>query len=106
MPSAILNAAAFVSCAHGGAATPTQTSLRVQVSGAPAVTIDAPYAIAGCPFAPPSGNGPCVSGSWLTGASRVSVEGRPIAVANGQSICEPTGAAMIATSAQTRVRAG
>ena len=30
----------------------------------------APYMVAGCPFVPPAGNGPCVMAQWVVGAMR------------------------------------
>jgi uncharacterized Zn-binding protein involved in type VI secretion len=105
MTSEILHGGAIVTCAHGGPATPAAKSARVRVAGAPVVTIDDAYAISDCPFAPPLGDGPCVTGQWLTGASRVATEGRPVAVSAGASLCSPTGAPMIAVSAQSRVKA-
>ena len=54
-------------CSHGGQAMPTVPSPVVFVSGMPVATIAAPYAIAGCAFVPPAGNGPCVTGQWVVG---------------------------------------
>ena len=105
MASAILTRAATVICTHGGDATPAVAASRVTASGAPVVTIDAAYAISGCPFVPPAGDGPCVTGLWIAGASRVSTGGRPVAVADGASVCAPTGTAMIVVASQGRVRA-
>lgn len=105
MATAILNDGSGVICAHGGDATPTAISQRVTVSGAPMVTVDANYAISGCPFTPPLGDGPCVTGRWITGATRVVSNGRPVAVAAGISICTPTGAPMVPVLTQGRVRA-
>ena len=74
------------------------------VSGMPITTITAPYVIAGCTMPPPSaGNGPCVTGQWITGAIRVTSLGQPVAIQTGTSICTPTGTPMMTVSAQTRV---
>src|SRR6185436_3406170 len=91
MPGPILHVGATVLCAHGGQAVPTVPSPRVLVSGMPAATIGAPYAVAGCPFVPPGGNGPCVTGQWVVGAIRVVSLGQPLAIMTGVAICAPTG---------------
>ena len=91
-----------VMCAHGGQAMPTAPSPRVMVSGMPIATIAAPYAVAGCAFAPPAGNGPCVTAQWVVGAVRVTSLGQPVAIMTGVSVCVPTGTPLIPASAQTR----
>ena len=58
MPGPILHMGATVLCSHGGQAIPTVPSPVVLVSGMPIATIAAPYAVAGCAFVPPAGNGP------------------------------------------------
>ncbi|WP_235024737.1 hypothetical protein [Caballeronia arvi] len=89
-------------CAHGGQAMPTAPSPRVTASGMPVATIAAPYSVAGCAFAPPAGNGPCVTAQWLVGAVRVTSLGQPLAILSGVSVCVPTGTPLMPVSAQTR----
>jgi hypothetical protein len=103
MPGPILHMGATVMCSHGGQATPTVPSPRVTVMGMPIATIAAPYAVAGCAFAPPIGNGPCVTGQWTVGAVRVTSEGQPVVVMTGLAICTPTGTPLLPVVAQTRV---
>jgi hypothetical protein len=103
MPGPILHVGATVLCAHGGQAVPTTPSTRVQVSGMPITTIAAPYSIAGCPFVPPAGNGPCVTAQWLVGATRVMSEGQPVAIFSGTAICTPTGTPLLPLVAQMLV---
>lgn len=103
MPGPILHLGATVQCAHGGVATPTAPNPRVLVSGQPVATIAAPYAVAGCAFAPPAGNGPCVTGQWTVGATRVLVAGQPVAIQTGVATCVPTGTPLLPIVAQTRV---
>jgi uncharacterized Zn-binding protein involved in type VI secretion len=105
MPGAILHAGAVVTCAHGGPAVPTAPSASVFVSGLPIVTIAAPYAISACPFVPPIGDGPCVTGRWITGATRVFSHGAPVAITTGASFCSLTGAPLLVVAAQTTVLA-
>jgi hypothetical protein len=92
-------------CSHAGQATPTAPVPRVLVSGQPVATITAPYAVAGCAFVPPAGNGPCVTGQWLVGAVRVLAMGQPLALQTGTSLCTPTGTPMLPVAAQVRVLA-
>jgi hypothetical protein len=103
MPGPILHLGATVMCSHGGQALPTAPSPRVMVSGMPIATIAAPYTVAGCAFAPPAGNGPCVTAQWVVGAVRVTSEGQPVVVMTGVAVCVPTGTPLLPMSAQTRV---
>jgi hypothetical protein len=84
---------------------PTAPVPRVLVSGQPVATIAAPYAVAGCAFVPPGGNGPCVTGQWLVGALRVLAMGQPLALQTGSSICAPTGTPLLPLVVQPRVLA-
>lgn len=71
----------------------------------PIATIAAPYAVAGCAFVPPAGNGPCVTAQWAVGAVRVTSEGQPVAIMSGLATCVPTGTPLLPLVAQTRVLA-
>jgi hypothetical protein len=105
MPAPILHVGATVLCSHAGQAIPTVPSPRVTVSGMPIATIAAPYAVAGCAFVPPAGNGPCVTGQWTVGAVQVTSEGQPVVIMTGVAICAPTGTPLLPVSAQTRALA-
>ncbi len=105
MPAPILHMGAVVTCAHGGMAMPTVPSPTVMVSGMPIATIAAPYAVAGCAFVPPAGNGPCVTAQWVVGAVQVMSNGAPVAIMSGVSVCVPTGTPLLPISAQTLVLA-
>lgn len=105
MPAPILHMGATVLCSHGGQAVPTVVSPVVLVSGMPAATIATPYAVAGCAFVPPAGNGPCVTGQWVVGSVRVVSQGQPLAIMSGVSVCVPTGTPMLPAAAQTRALA-
>jgi len=100
MPGPMLHLGAVVTCAHGGQAVPTVPVPRVLVSGQPVATIAAPYAVAGCPFA--SAPGPCVSGQWVVGATRVLAMGQPVAIQTGVSTCAPNGAPLLPVAVQPR----
>jgi hypothetical protein len=70
----------------------------------PTVVITTPYAIAGCAFPPPpSGNGPCMTAQWVTGATRVTSNGQPLLLLDSQAICAPTGTPLVIGMTQTRV---
>lgn len=103
MPGPVLHLGATVMCGHGGQAVPTAPVPRVLVSGQPVATMVAPYVVAGCPFASPPG--PCVTGTWAVGATRVFAMGQPLAIQTGVGICAPNGAPLLAVAAQPRVHA-
>jgi hypothetical protein len=105
MPGPILHMGATVLCSHGGQAMPTAPSPRVLVSGMPIATTAAPYAVAGCAFAPPGGNGPCMTAQWVVGAVRVTSMGQPVVIMTGVAVCAPTGTPLVPVQAQTRALA-
>lgn len=104
MPGPLLHLGATVLCSHGGQATPTAPNPRVLVSGQPIVLQPVPYVVAGCPFTTPAGNPlPCVTGQWVTGATRVFSNGQPVLLMDSQAICTPTGTPLMITVTQPRV---
>lgn len=104
MPGFILHQGATVLCLHAGQATPTAPNPRVKVNGQAVVTQSAPYTVAGCPFVPPGGNGPCVTASWTTAATRVRVGGLPVLLQDSQAVCAPTGTGVNIVVTQMRVK--
>jgi hypothetical protein len=104
MPGYLLHQGATVLCMHAGQAQPTAPNPRVKVSGQPIVTQSAPYVVAGCPFVPPGGNGPCVTAQWLTAAIRIRSNGMPVLLQDSQSICTPTGTPLNIIVTQMRVK--
>jgi hypothetical protein len=106
MPGFLVHVGAQVLCAHAGQAAPTVTNPRVTVSGQPTVLLTTPYVVAGCTFPPPTaGNGPCVTGQWLVGTTRVTSLGQPLVAQSSQGICAPTGTPLLIVATQTRVSA-
>jgi hypothetical protein len=106
MPGFLVHVGAQVLCAHAGQATPTVPNPRVTVSGQPTVLLTTPYVVAGCTFPPPpAANGPCVTGQWLVGTTRVTSLGQPLVVQSSQGICAPTGTPLLIVVTQTRVSA-
>lgn len=104
MPGFLMHVGAVVQCMHGGMAQPTAPNPRVKVSGQPIVMQTAPFAVAGCAFVPPAGNGPCVTAQWIMGAMRVKSNGMPVLLQDSQAICTPTGTGLIISTTQLRVK--
>ena len=104
MPAPILHLGATVLCTHAGQATPTAPLPRVTLSGQPVVTLASPYAIVGCALTG-TPTPPCVTGQFVTGATRVTAGGAFVATLMGSSVCVPTGTPMLPLVAQTRVLA-
>jgi hypothetical protein len=104
VPGFLLHAGATVLCTHAGQALPTVPNPRVLVSGQPVTTQPSPYTVAGCPFVPPAGNGPCVTAQWVVGALRVRAGGQPLLLQSSVAVCAPTGTPLNVVLTQTRVR--
>jgi hypothetical protein len=106
MPGFLVHVGAQVLCSHAGQAQATVPNPSVTVGGQPTVLLSSTYVIAGCTFPPPpAANGPCVTGQWLSGTTRVTSNGQPLVINAGASTCAPTGTPMIAVVTQTRVTA-
>jgi len=105
VPGFLLHLGATVICAHAGQAQPTAPNPRVMVSSQPVVTQSCTYMIAGCPFTvPPSVPSPCVTGQWITAATRVLAGGVPVLLQDSQAICTPNGTPLNIIMTQTRAR--
>ena len=104
MPGFMLHLGATVMCMHAGQAQPMTPNPRVLVGGQPIVTQTTPYTIAGCPFVPPGGNGPCVTAQWIVGAVRVLASGVPVLLQDSQAVCVPTGTGLNVLVTQVRVK--
>lgn len=103
MPGFLLHLGATVQCAHAGQAQPTVTNPRVLVNGQPIVMQPTPYVVAGCPFNVSGAPSPCVTASWVTGATRILSNGLPVLLLDSQAICAPNGTPLLILSTQTRV---
>jgi hypothetical protein len=103
MPGYLAHQGATVICAHGGQAQPSAASPRVRLSGQAAVLLPTPYVIVGCPL-PPTAPGPCTAGTWTAGTTRVRSLGQPLVIQGGTGTCVPTGAPLLVTAVQPRVR--
>ncbi|HLK88342.1 MAG TPA: hypothetical protein VKZ18_00530 [Polyangia bacterium] len=104
MPGLLLDAGATVICSHGGLANATTPNPRVTLSGLPSVTLPAPWVVAGCGLTG-TGAPPCVTASWIVGATRVTSQGQPLLLIDSQSICAGTGTPLQGMATQTRVTA-
>lgn len=103
MPGFLLHVGATVMCAHGGQAQPTAPNPRVIVSGQPTVTMTAPYVVAGCLFNVSGAPVPCVTGQWVTAATRLTSNGQPLLLLDSQAICVPNGTPLLIVATQPRV---
>lgn len=105
MPGFLLHQSATVLCLHGGQAMPTVPNPRVKVGGQPTVQQPNPWMVAGCPFATAAGPMPCVTASWITGATRVESSGLPLLLQHSQAVCVPNGTGVNIVATQTRAKA-
>ena len=104
MPGPLVQFGAQVICAHGGQATATAPNPRVTLGGAPSLLLTTPMVVAGCALPPPpAANGPCVTGQWLAGTTRVTSNGQPLVVQSSSSICAPSGTPLLIVATQPRV---
>ena len=104
MPGSPVPFGSTVLCSHAGQATATAPNPRVTLGGQPSVLQPTVWTISGCTMPPPTaGNGPCVTGQWLTGSTRVLSGGQPLTIAPAGSVCAPTGTPMNATAPFARV---
>ena len=104
MPGFLLHMGATVMCAHAGQAQPTAPNPRVKVGRLPIVTQTTIYTIAGCPFNVSGSPMPCLTGQWVSAATRVFAGGQPVLLMDSQSICVPNGTPLNIVVTQTRVR--
>ena len=111
MPGFLLHEGAVVQCAHPpGQAQPQAPKPlpRVRVGGEPlggaVVTQADSYQVTGCPFIAGVLPSPCLTASWLTAATRVTVQGVPVLLATSAAVCIPNGTPLTILLTQQRVR--
>jgi hypothetical protein len=104
VPGFLIQQGATVMCMHGGQALPTVPSPDVSLDGMPAVTIAAPWAIAGCAGIP-SSVPPCVTAQWTAGTTRVTSFGQPLVIVGGTALSTPAGTPLLPIVSQVRVTA-
>ncbi|MGP6159670.1 MAG: hypothetical protein ACLPYS_19595 [Vulcanimicrobiaceae bacterium] len=103
MPGFLVPEGALVTCAHLGLAEPTAPEPSVLVSGLPVVTLASPYVVAGCTFAPPAGNGPCVTATFVTASLNLTSFGQPLILTDSMSVCVSSGTPLLIETTQTLV---
>ncbi|GAA1913725.1 hypothetical protein GCM10009837_43020 [Streptomyces durmitorensis] len=106
MAGFLLHSGATVQCAHTGGAQPTGSSPRVKVAGQAVVTQPTSYSVSPDCKAPrpTTGNGPCVTAQWTSGATRVKSTGLPVLLDGSAATCAPTGTGLSVISTQQRVK--
>ncbi len=104
MANAALHLGTTIVCAHGGVAFSHTSSHRVRINGQPAITVVDQLLISNCTQAtvPPL---ECLSGQFLTGASRVLIGGVPVVLSTSRLICMENALPLIIVWAQARVLA-
>jgi len=104
MSQNVLTQISVVTCVHQGVATPMIPYPRAAIMGSNIICLASPYTVAGCALPPPPfGNGPCVIGTWLTGAMRVNSMMGPVLMKEGVSICTISGTPLQVKFANARV---
>jgi hypothetical protein len=104
MPGYLLHQGATVLCMHGGLAQPMTTNFKVKVGGQQVVTQSDMYSISGCPFNIGPAPSPCVTGQWVTAATRVKAGGMPVILQDSQATCVPNGTGLNIVMTQMRVK--
>lgn len=105
MAAPVLDMTSVILCSHGAPATPTAPNSRVLVNGVPTVVLTTTYVVAGCPFNISGGPSPCVTGQFVTGATRVTSNGLPLCIQGASSVCTPNGTPLTIASTPVRVAA-
>lgn len=101
----LLHVGATVMCLHAGSATPMVPFPRVKLDGQAVVTQPGVWTIAGCTLPPPSaGNGPCVTATFTSAATRVKAGSLPVLLQDSQATCVPTGTGLNVVNTQLRVK--
>src|SRR6185437_7732292 len=94
MPGFLVQQGATVMCMHGGQAMAMVPNPAIVLNGMPSCLISDPWMVAGCPGIPPT-IPPCVTAQWIVGTTRVTSNGQPLVIQNGQAICTPPGTPLL-----------
>lgn len=106
MSGYILHQGATVLCMHGGQAQATVPNQRVKVSNQMTVQQPNPWTIAGCPYTvPPGVPMPCVTGQWVSAATRVKSGGMALLLQDSHAVCVPNGTDVNIVTTQMRAKA-
>lgn len=104
MPGYLLHAGSTIICAHNGKAQPISPIPRVTVQGQPVVTQPVPHAVSACTFVVAGAPMPCVIAQWTKAATRVTVLGQPVLLADSMATCIPNGTPVNIIAGQSRVQ--
>lgn len=109
MPGPLFHVGAVAMCPHGGQVAVISSNARVSVSGLPVATLADQYLVAGCVFNIAGAPTPCLRVQWMTGATRVLVNGVPpvTALSTGLAflVTGPPGGPPLVVQTQPRVTA-
>lgn len=90
MSGFILSSGSTILCNHGGKVQATLTESSVTIAGQPAIALGSPFTVSACANAPTAG-GPCATASWVVGATKVMVKGKPMLLIDSKAVCAPAG---------------
>jgi uncharacterized Zn-binding protein involved in type VI secretion len=89
MGSNVFHVSAVATCPHqSGQISTIVSNPRVKVSGQAVATLSDQYLIAGCVFTVGPKPQPCIKVQWLTGATRVKVNGNPVVLQSSPGLCK------------------
>lgn len=106
MGSPLVTVGTQIQCNHSGSAVTSRPSLRVKVSGQPAVLRSPPLLVAACPAKLPNGTpAPCVLVNFSVATLRLKIEGTPVLTDSSTGICiGPLGVTPTIQPGQQRVK--
>jgi hypothetical protein len=91
-------------CAHSGQVQCMTPDAKVFLDGKPAVVQTGTFVVSGCTNpTPPANVGPCVSVTWLSGSTKITIGGKPALLMDSKALATPTGGSASVVSAQGKV---
>jgi uncharacterized Zn-binding protein involved in type VI secretion len=84
----ILNTQSSAQCTHGGTVQFSTSNTLMKVDQAYALLQTDVHTVSGCPFTTPAGTpSPCLTVTWITGASQTKVNQVPVLLQNSTGLC-------------------
>jgi hypothetical protein len=103
----ILTTQSSAMCPHGGTVQLTTSNTLAKIDQAAALLQTDVHTIAGCPFVKGVTPSPCLTVTWITGATQTRVNQVPVLLQNSIGLCQsatgPQGTVII-TNVQTKAR--
>jgi len=104
----ILTTQSSAQCPHGGTVQLTSTgNTLMKIDQAYALLQTDVHSVAGCPFMKGTTPSPCLTVTWITGATQTKVNQIPVLLQNSTGLCQsatgPQGTAII-TNVQTKAQ--